>query len=134
MVCLKCNQQGHSIRKCRSLKREGSKSKDKFQEIRKCNQCHQSGFLSKACQLSKKSEAVHVNEVAETSTPSVSQGRSDVLEGTRTVKNIPVKVLFDTGTSRSFIAKNAVKKLDLKLRKLKEPITVHNPVGGFSRS
>ena len=61
---------------------------------------------------------------------SSAQERSDVLEGTLNVKNIPVKVLFDTGASRSFIAKSAVKKLDLKLKKLKEPMTVQNPVGG----
>ena len=72
--------------------------------------------------------------MAETSEPLATQERPDVLEGTFTVKDIPFKVLFDTGASRSFVAKNVVKKLDLNLKKLKEPMTVHNPVGGFSRS
>ena len=58
------------------------------------------------------------------------QERPDVLEGTLTVKDIPIKVLFDTGASRSFVAKNAARKLDLNLKKLKEPMTVQNPVGG----
>ena len=67
--------------------------------------------------------------MAEVPASSSAQERADVLEGTLTVKNIPIKVLFDTGASRSFIAKNVVKKLDLNLKKLKTPMTVHNPVG-----
>ena len=39
-------------------------------------------------------------------------------------------VLFDTGASRSFIAKNTVHKLQLKQRKLKELVEVHTPIGG----
>ena len=112
-ICKNCNQRGHLSRKCKSLKkpikdgyRANQKQKKKrlgkdgeFQENRHCKQCREAGHLAKDCPLLNKVEAVHVNELAKTSEPSASQERADVLEGTLTVKNIPVKVLFDTGGS-----------------------------------
>ena len=52
------------------------------------------------------------------------------LEGILSICDKPVRVLFDTGASRSFIASDLVSRLNLKLELVNMPLVVSNPVGG----
>ncbi|XP_074378290.1 uncharacterized protein LOC141719814 [Apium graveolens] len=49
---------------------------------------------------------------------------SDVVAGTLSLNSVPVKVLFDSGASKSFISRNCVVKMDLMLEDLDEPLTI----------
>ena len=49
---------------------------------------------------------------------------SDVVAGTLSLNSVPVKVLFDSGASKSFISRNCVVKMDLMLEDLAEPLTI----------
>ncbi|XP_074351313.1 uncharacterized protein LOC141690407 [Apium graveolens] len=49
---------------------------------------------------------------------------SDIVTGTLSLNSIPVKVLFDSGVSKSFISKECVIKMDLILEDLAEPLTI----------
>ena len=55
-----CHKPGHFQGNCKPSEKQiksGSKSGKKFQENRKCSQCHEAGHLSKACPLFIKPEA-----------------------------------------------------------------------------
>ena len=53
-----------------------------------------------------------------------------VLEGNVFISDNPVRVLFDTGTSHSFISVKTTEKLNLKSKLAKDPLCVKNPIGG----
>ncbi|KAL8125444.1 hypothetical protein AgCh_012944 [Apium graveolens] len=49
---------------------------------------------------------------------------SDVVAGTLSHNSIPIRVLFDSGASKSFMSKDCVVKMDLMLEDLAEPLTI----------
>ncbi|XP_074346451.1 uncharacterized protein LOC141685237 [Apium graveolens] len=49
---------------------------------------------------------------------------SDVVAGTLSLNSVPVKVLFDSKASKSFIAKKCVSNMDLVLEDIDEPLTI----------
>ncbi|XP_074356570.1 uncharacterized protein LOC141696310 [Apium graveolens] len=49
---------------------------------------------------------------------------SDVVAGTLSLNSVPVKVLFDSGVSKSFISKGCVSKMNLMLEDLNEPLSI----------
>ncbi|XP_074323903.1 uncharacterized protein LOC141660817 [Apium graveolens] len=49
---------------------------------------------------------------------------SDVVAGTLSLNSVPVKVLFDSGASNSFLSKECVSNMDLLLEDLTEPLTI----------
>ncbi|KAL8104390.1 hypothetical protein AgCh_028555 [Apium graveolens] len=49
---------------------------------------------------------------------------SDVVAGTLSLNSVPVKVLFYSGASKSFISKEYISKMDLILEDLAEPLTI----------
>ena len=49
---------------------------------------------------------------------------SDVIAGTLSLQSVSANVLFDSGTTKSFISKDFAHKLKLKVRPLREPLKV----------
>ena len=54
-----------------------------------------------------------------------------MMEGTFLIQSIPVRVLFDTGASYSFISQCLVDRLCLEPNYLVTSLRVANPVGGY---
>lgn len=54
----------------------------------------------------------------------------NILEVMLLVQDIPVRVLFDRGASRSFISNNLIGRLGLQPVLVDRPLVVSNPVGG----
>ena len=52
-----------------------------------------------------------------------------VMTGTFSVNDHPVKVLFDSGASHTFISKECALKLGLEMEGLKSPYHIHSPGG-----
>ena len=48
----------------------------------------------------------------------------DVVAGTLSLTFVPIKVLFDSGASKSFISKGCVSRMDVMLEKLPESLTI----------
>ena len=55
-----------------------------------------------------------------------------MIEGTLLIQNIPVRVLFDTDASHSFISQYLVDRLGIKPTYLVTSLRVANPIGGYS--
>ncbi|KAL8148639.1 hypothetical protein AgCh_005848 [Apium graveolens] len=52
------------------------------------------------------------------------EGDSDIVAGTLSLNYVPVKILFDSGASKSFISINCVNKMQLMLEDLDEPLSI----------
>ena len=57
-------------------------------------------------------------------------GKNIIMEGMLSVNHVPVRVLFDTGASRSFISSDLVSRLSLEPEIVSDSLVVYNPVGG----
>ena len=65
------------------------------------------------------------------SNTSLGQGIShSVLDGIILFRDLPIRVLFDTGASHSFISKELVDALSLNIMGLMTSLRIANPVGG----
>ena len=60
------------------------------------------------------------------------KGKSVVVQGTLSICGVPVRVLFDTGASHSFVCDDLVGRLGLKPDIVDRPLVVTNPVRGSS--
>ena len=58
------------------------------------------------------------------------KGKNVVIQGMLSIYDIPVRVLFDTGASRSFISSDLVDRLGLEPEIVDRPLVVTNPIGG----
>ena len=111
--CYNCRKFVHYSKDCRNHKKARS------DDTKECYNCHKKGHIKPNCPLLKGAQVAYVYEGASapsSSAPTSSEGagKPNVLDGTVSVKHIPVTALFDTGASRSFISSNTVKKLKLK--------------------
>ena len=58
------------------------------------------------------------------------KGKNIVIQGILSVYDVPVRVLFDTGASSSFISSDLVDRLGLEPEIVDRPLVVMNPIGG----
>ena len=103
----------------------------------KCYNYDQVGHMKKDCPASKKNvqliQAYALDAIpmaSKVSLPEQEKGKQVVMEGVSILSDFPVRTLFDTGASHSFIASALVDTLDLKPDIVHESVLVSNPVGG----
>ena len=58
------------------------------------------------------------------------KGKNVVIQGMLSIYDVPVRVLFDSGASRSFISSDLVDRLGLEPEIVDRPLVVTNPIGG----
>lgn len=58
------------------------------------------------------------------------KGINPTMEGMRSIYNISIQVLLNTGASHSFIASDLIDWLSLKPKKVKDPLVVYNLLTG----
>ena len=58
------------------------------------------------------------------------KGKNVVILGILSIYDVPVRVLFDTGASRSFISSDLVDRLGLEPEIVDRPLVVTYPIGG----
>ena len=56
----------------------------------------------------------------------VEKGKNVIIQGTLSIYDVPVRVLFDTGASRSFISSDLVDRLGSEPEIVDRPLTVTN--------
>lgn len=125
VTCYNCQQKGHLSTHYRNPITQGTQGSTP----RSCFYCHQSGRMVKDCPLMKKGEQSIVYAIKDE--PSISQvvkGKG-VLEGNIFIKDVLVRLLFDTRDSHSFIAKKYIEGLELKPNIVDGPIRITNPIG-----
>src|SRR5574338_643466 len=66
------------------------------------------------------------------SRPTAAGKRKTVMEGSLLIQSIPVRVLFDTGASHSFISQYLIDRLCLEPTYLITSLRVANPIGGYA--
>ncbi|XP_058068245.1 uncharacterized protein LOC131217349 [Magnolia sinica] len=110
-----------------------------------CGYCQKLGHDMKNCYKKMRDEGRPVPSQKQPfgpSAPQKSQGRlyamrspedadttSGLIEGTTTIRDTPVVLLFDCGATMSFISSSIVERLNLELKRTKETITVASPLG-----
>ena len=60
------------------------------------------------------------------------KGKNVVIQGMLSIHDVPVRVLFDTGASRSFISSDLVDRLGLEPEIVDRPLVVTNSIGGLT--
>ena len=134
VTCFNCQKQGHYSRDCKQPKNtKKAKLQGQFgKDSDRCYACQKTGHYANECPLIQKQKVANVYAIEEKPSTSKDEKGKGVLEGTVFLFDIPIRVLFDTGASHSFIAMKTVKRKELKLKsKLeKNPLCVQNPIGG----
>ncbi|XP_074336789.1 uncharacterized protein LOC141673963 [Apium graveolens] len=101
VTCFKCGKVGHISRNCKTAT-QGSIGGNESQGPAT------STARARTFKMTKKSNAQDLEVVA----------------GTLSLNSVPVKVLFDSGASKSFISKGCVSKMNLMLEDLNEPLSI----------
>ena len=119
ITCYKCGKEEHFASRCPQMK---------------CFECGEMGHRKFDCPKSKGARGR--NEAANkprgrafTMTTDAAKETPDVVSGTFLVDNVPATVLFDSGTSRSFVSVNFCASLDKILSKLDTLFKVETAVG-----
>ena len=138
IVCFKCNQNGHYANECKSQKPHVF-----------CNRCGKPGHIAKNYRAKipsvPTSKMLRIAAPAQTSNmlkiegPSSENQRrartfnmtirdevqnSDVVAGTLSVNSIPVKVLIDSGATKSFISREFSQQLNYQICLLEDALVI----------
>ncbi|XP_063944603.1 uncharacterized protein LOC135150927 [Daucus carota subsp. sativus] len=121
--CFRCGQKGHYSTECR-VQNPGIT----------CHKCGKVGHVANNCRSNIQTSVGGsscqgpVNSTARARTFKMTKKStpqdSDVVAGTLSLNFVPVKVLFDSGASKSFISKGCVSRMDLMLEDLPESLTI----------
>ena len=124
--CNFCGKVGHLVKDCR---------KKKAKENGGCFSCGETGHRAKDCPKkrgqgqragSTPGAQVHVLEAP----PLQQRGINTSVESVVYLYDHPVRTLFDSGASHSFISSALVESLHLKTSMVEDPLIVSNPIGG----
>ena len=77
-----------------------------------------------------KAYAIDVVPSSSNAPTAAEKGKNVVIQGMLSIYDIPVRVLFDTGASRSFISSDLVDRLGLEPEIVDRPLVVTNTIGG----
>ena len=121
--CFRCGQKGHYVTECRAENPRIT-----------CHKCGKVGHVANNCRsniqtsVGGNSSQGPDNSTARAKTFKMTKNstpqNSDVVAGTLSPTFVPVKVLFDSGASKSFISKGCVSRMDVMLEKLFESLTI----------
>ena len=77
-------------------------------------------------------EAYAINVVPSSSNaPTATQKeKSVIIQGMLSIHDVPVRVLFDTGASHSFVSSDLVDRLELEPERVDRPLVATNPISG----
>ena len=120
--CFSCGKKVHYAKDCRA------KTADN-----KCFNCGQVGHHKDKCLQPRqmvKAYALNAIPSSSNSPTAAEKGKNVVIQGMLSVYDVPVRVLFDTGASSSFISSDLVDRLGLEPEIVDRPLVVTNPIGG----
>lgn len=125
ITCFNCNQKGHYASSCPSSAKAtipppaGGNA---------CFYCHKPGHMKRECPEMRRGKTSGVFAISAPAPPT--QGDQGTLQSTFTLHGLPIRVLFDTGASHSFISIDLCNKLELKPILASTALRVSNPIGG----
>ena len=129
IVCYKCNKKGHYANECRS----GDGKEVVGKQNVKCYNCNKIGHYKNKCPEAVKEDKGKVFALEPSSfKPTAAEKGKSVMKGTLLIHSIPVRALFDTGASHSFISQCLVDRLCLEPSYLVTSLRVANPIGGYA--
>ncbi|KAI3695510.1 hypothetical protein L1987_78507 [Smallanthus sonchifolius] len=124
-MCYKCGKPGHFSREC-------------LKDV-KCQSCGKYGHHTKDCWKTGQSSSGKGKEVANEQpkartrayalTEEEARGNPDVVSGTFPVNDEPAAILFDSGSSKSFISNAFSRKLDCTINTIVKAFSVQTTVG-----
>ncbi len=98
-----------------------------------CYNCNQIGHYKNKCpEAAKAGKGKFIGLEPSSSRPTAVVKGKTMMEGTLLIQNIPVRLLFDTGASHSFISQYLIDRLCIEPIYLVTSLRVANPIGEYA--
>ena len=127
-TCFKCNQEGYFANECPN---QASVAKPDIT----CYKCGKPGHISRNCKTPAPTTPI-LKLTGPVAAPAQPKARTfnmtmkdaiqdvDVVAGTLLINSVNVKVLIDSGSSKSFISREFVDKLNYEVEPLEKPVHI----------